>query len=94
MGQHYSRRQHTARINWLATTAQTQFRRENLITSIHLYCSDTMSLPNSAELIFTTAPPPSPPPLASEGRGRSEAGHLIHARPFRGFGRATFLPAS
>ena len=23
----------------------------------HLFCSDTMSLPNSAELIFTTAPP-------------------------------------
>ena len=28
-----------------------------LITSSHLFCSDTMSLPNSAELIFTITPP-------------------------------------
>ena len=27
------------------------------ITLSHLFCSDTISLPNSAELIFTTAPP-------------------------------------
>jgi hypothetical protein len=28
-----------------------------LMTSSHLFCSATMSLPNSAELILTTAPP-------------------------------------
>ena len=28
-----------------------------LMTPSHLFCSDTISLPNSAELIFTTAPP-------------------------------------
>src|SRR5690606_1712396 len=37
--------------------AHSPFIPASLMTLSHLFCSETISWPNSAELIFTTAPP-------------------------------------
>ncbi len=65
-----------------------------LITSSHLFCSATMSLPNSAELILTTSPPCSSSRFWNSGGGDHLVRLAVEARDDvrRGFRRREDAP--